>query len=328
MSLLLAKFFLRLMACLPLRANHAIGAALGWLCWVVPNRNRSNTLVNLELCFPAMATTERKTLARASLMETGKALTETGWLWYRDEAEIRRLIEFPEQETAFAGLPVRVDSALQPDRPAFTQGESTGGEKISSAADSDPQQTTLLITPHFGAWELCPAALAPLKDPVYLYRPPRTIALEPVIKRGRERFGAELVAVDAAGIKNLLRAVRKRRPVGILPDQEPDPGGGVFAEFFGVPANTMTLLPRLAGKSDAKVICLAIERKPKGRGYLVHNVKPEARIIDTDIEIATTALNRTVEHCVALKPDQYCWSYRRFRWQPDGTRRNYTEHLT
>ena len=162
---------------------------------------------------------------------------------------------------------------------------------------------------------------------VYLYRPPRTIALEPIIKQRRERFGGELVAVDAAGIKKLLRAVRKRRPVGILPDQEPDADGGVFADFFNVPANTMTLLPRLAGKSGARVVCLAVERKSKGRGYVVHIVKPEAGIVDADIEVATTALNRTVEHCVAINPNQYCWSYRRFRLLPDGSRRDYSGQL-
>ncbi len=314
MSLLLAKFFLRLMACLPLRANHAIGSALGWACWVIPNRNRSNTLVNLQLCFPAMAKAERNTLARSSLMETGKALTETGWLWYRDATQIRQLIEFPEQESAFAGLP-QVSSG--------TAGTCANPKQQDAAAT----ETTLLITPHFGAWELCPAALASLENPAYLYRPPRALALEPVIKKGRERFGAEMVAVDPAGIKKLLRAVKTKRPVGILPDQEPDPGGGVFADFFGVPANTMTLLPRLAGKSDARVVCLAIERKSKGRGYLIHKVKAEPGLLDNNLEVATAALNRTVEQCVAINPGQYCWSYRRFRWQPDGSRRNYSEHL-
>lgn len=303
MFLPLAKLFLRLTALLPLRANHGFGAFLGWLCWVVPNRNRSNTLVNLQLCFPDMADDKRQALARASLMETGKALTETGWLWHRDPEDILELIEFPEQESAFAGL---------------LQVAKAGSD------DSRPQTKALLITPHFGAWELCPAALAPLKDPAYLYRPPRAIALEAIIKKGRERFGAEMVAVDAAGLKNLLRAIRRGRPVGILPDQEPDLDSGVFANFFGVPANTMTLLPRLAGKSGARVVCLAIERKSQGRGFRVHNVEVENDILDADINKATTALNRTVEHCVTINPAQYCWSYRRFRLQADGSRRDYT----
>lgn len=306
MFLPLAKLFLRLMALLPLRANHWFGAFLGWFCWIVPNRNRSNTLVNLQLCFPDMPHKQRLAVARSSLMETGKALTETGWLWYRSPQQVLNLIEFPDQDAAFAGLPQKDSNPV--------------------SDNSEQVKTALLITPHFGAWELCPAALAPLKDPAYLYRPPRAIALEAMIKKGRERFGAEMVAVDAAGLKNLLRAVRRGRPVGILPDQEPDLDGGVFADFFGVPANTMTLLPRLAGKSGARVICLAIERKTRGRGYRVHQVDVEKNILDNDIYQATAALNRTVERCVGINPNQYCWSYRRFRLQPDGSRRDYTNY--
>lgn len=282
------------MAVLPLRANHAFGALLGWLFWLLPNRNRSNTLVNLALCYPQMPRGEVQKLARLSLLETGKALTEIGWLWYRPLDQVQRLIEFPDQSETFAAIPLR----------------------------SEP---TILATPHFGAWEFCPPALGPLQDPIFLYRSPRTTAIEPLIKKGRERYGAELVALDNTGLKYLLRSLRQGRPIGILPDQEPDPDAGVFADFLGIPANTMTLLPRLAAKSNAHLTFLVIERKPKGRGYRVHNVPPEPGIKSTDIHIATRALNRTVERCIEIDPRQYCWSYRRFRWLPDGGRRDYSE---
>lgn len=307
MRLIVATTLLRIMALLPLRANHAVGAIIGWLFWVIPNRNRDNTLVNLALCYPEASSAERKQLAQRSLRETGKALTETGWLWFRPTEQIAELIDFPEQDEAFANLPQR-ETTLPHD----------------SKTNSQP---TLMLTPHFGAWELCPAALAPLKDPVYLYRPPRSISLEPMIKKGRERFGAEMVAVDATGLKTLLRSLRQGRPIGILPDQEPDLDNGIFANFFGVPANTMTLLPRLAAKSRARLVCLAIERKPKGKGFLVHFVPSETGVHDEDLESATSALNKTVERCIAINPAQYCWSYRRFRWQPDGSRRDYKNRL-
>jgi len=305
MRLKLATLFLRILAFLPLRANHAVGAFIGWVFWLIPNRNRNNTLVNLALCFPDTPSTERNTLARKSLIETGKALTETGWLWFRPPEQIAALIDFPEQDKAFEHLPRRAD----------VEQEDNGSEK---------PQPALLLTPHFGAWELCPAALAPLKDPVYLYRQPRSISLEPLIIRGRERFGASLVAVDATGLKVLLRSLKQARPIGILPDQEPDLDNGVFAEFFGVPANTMTLLPRLATKSKARLVCLAIERKARGEGFHVHLVPTDDALTDSDLQHATLALNQTVERCIAINPAQYCWSYRRFRWQPDGTRRDYS----
>ena len=282
------------MALLPLPLNHALGSAIGWLLWIVPNRNRTNTLVNLKICYPQLSQNERQQIARRSLLEIGKNVTEVGWFWFNSEAAIRKKISFPQEDMAFRAIT-----------------NDSGQQSVSAA-----HPPTIFITPHFGAWELCPVLFSPF-DTAYLYRPPRMAALEELIKRGRARYGSELFTTTSAGMKQLLRALRKGRPIGILPDQEPDRPNGVFAPFFSTPANTMTLLSSVGSRTNANIVCLAIERLPRGRGYHVHHIEATEEIANADPVVSATAINRCVEACISLDPAQYCWSYRRFRLMPD-----------
>jgi KDO2-lipid IV(A) lauroyltransferase len=92
----------------------------------------------------------------------------------------------------------------------------------------------------------------------------------------------------------------------------------VYAPFFGEPALTMTLLPRLARRTGAAVLFVFVERLPRARGYRMHWLPAPEGIADADPVISATALNRGVEACVALCPEQYQWTYRRFKARPDG----------
>jgi KDO2-lipid IV(A) lauroyltransferase len=104
----------------------------------------------------------------------------------------------------------------------------------------------------------------------------------------------------------------------MLPDQDPGQGGGVFAPFFGISANSMVLLGRLARKTGAAVFFGYCERLPGTRGYRFHFLPAPAGIDDPDPQVAAAAMNRGVEACVRALPDQYQWSYRRFRNRPPG----------
>lgn len=291
MLLPITTLFLRFMGLLPLQLNHAVGAAIGWFCWAIPTRAKSNSLVNLSLCFPEKSEAERRKMARLALIESGKIMTETGWFWFRPRPALEAKIDVSAVESLFRQL--------------------------------DPSRALVIAAPHFGAWEICTLILSRFGKPLYLYRPPRSDALEPLIVKGRTRFGAELAPVNKAGLKKVFHALREGQPIGVLPDQEPDMDNGVFADFFGTPANTMTMLSKLINKADAQVIFLAVERKKKGQGYRVHSIEPAEAIADRDPLVAARALNETVERCIAINPVQYIWDYRRFRLLSDGTRRNY-----
>ncbi|WJW75630.1 lysophospholipid acyltransferase family protein [Thiohalobacter sp. IOR34] len=283
----LVKGLIWLTSRLPLRIDHALGAALGWCLAVLPTPLRRISAINLGLCLPEHSPEERRRLLRRSLMETGKAALETGPLWTWPAERLFPLIR--EVHGAEA-----VDAAL-----------AAGGGVI-------------VATPHLGSWEMAGLYCAERWGITSLYRPPRLRALEALTRAGREHLGARLVPTDAGGIRSLFATLRGGGVVGILPDQDPGASGGVFAPFFGVPANSMLLLSRLARKTGAAVVFTYCERLPRARGYRMHFLPAAAGIDDADPLTAASALNRSVEQCVRALPEQYQWSYRRFRSRPPG----------
>jgi KDO2-lipid IV(A) lauroyltransferase len=281
---LLVKALLRLMAWLPLDAQHAIGTLLGMLLAWFPNTLHRVSAVNLQLCYPELDTRTR--LLRASLIELGKSAAELGALW-----------------------------GWRPER-LFVRVARTEGEDAMRAALAGGRGV-IVLAPHLGAWELAGLYCARLGPMTSLYRPLRLAALDEFVKRARERSGARLVPATAAGIRALHQALARGEMIGILPDQEPGFGSGTFAPFFAQAALTMTLASRLAEKHHPAVFCVYAERLPRTRGYALHFV-PVVNDITQPGAAGAAALNAEVECAVRRLPAQYQWSYKRFRSQPEG----------
>jgi len=143
-------------------------------------------------------------------------------------------------------------------------------------------------------------------------------AIDGLIRKARERFGAKLVPTNAGGVRTLYQALAGNELVAILPDQDPRDKGGQFAPFFGIQANTMTLLSRLSQKSNAAVLCCYAERLPRGRGFAIHFLPADAELYAKDMDTSVTALNRMVEQSIRQIPEQYQWGYKRFRSRTEG----------
>jgi KDO2-lipid IV(A) lauroyltransferase len=283
--------WVRATAGLPLPLAHALGALLGWLLWWVPNTPRQIATVNLARCFPELDPVVRRRLLRRNLLETGKTLVELGPLWRGDRDWLRRLVRTVDGEAALA-------AALKAGRGA------------------------ILVTPHLGSWEAAGLYYSAGYPLTILYRPNR-LGLDALIRAGREHLGGRLVATDQPGVRALMQALRDNQVLGILPDQDPGRGNGQFAPFFGLPANTMTLVSRLAQRSGAPVLLTYTERLPRGRGYrLVLEALP-AVVTQGPLEASLTALNAAVEQAVRRLPAQYLWSYKRFKTRPGGQTRFY-----
>ncbi len=116
----------------------------------------------------------------------------------------------------------------------------------------------------------------------------------------------------------MLQTLRAGNAVGILPDQDPGDEGGQFAPFFGHPANTMVLLSKLAIRSGAPVFLLYAERLSRGRGYQLHFERLPDAVGHEPLADSLAALNRTLEQAIRHHPEQYLWSYKRFKRQPPG----------
>lgn len=143
--------------------------------------------------------------------------------------------------------------------------------------------------------------------------------MDRLLKEVRSRSGVKLAPTNRKGVAQLLTALRQGEMVGVLPDQVPADSSGGFAPFFGEPAFTMTLISKLVQRTEAEVFCGFAQRLPAGRGFRAVFRPADPAIASDDLTVSLTALNRTVQECVALAPSQYQWEYKRFRRRPDNS---------
>lgn len=272
---------MRLLALLPLRVLHGMGAGLGWLMWRTGRKAARQARVNVGLARPALSDVQRECLVRQAMLEFGRSMLEMAWIWGRGA------------------------------RKALACVREVRGLELFEAALADGRGL-IVAAPHLGCWELLNYWLCAHVRMAILYRPPHVKAVESLLRRVRGDLAPEQVRAEGAGVRTLYKRLAAGATVGILPDQKPRAGEGRIAPFFGRDALTMVLLPRLAARTDATVLFAFAERLPRGRGYRVHFLPAPEGVADADLDIACRALNHGVEQCVERAFAQYQWHYRRF----------------
>ena len=280
----LASAAVRLAARLPIGVLQRVGWALGHLFVVWPNKQRRNALINIRLCQPSLSPKEQLGLRDRTLREFGATYLEIAYLWRRPVDEVLAQVK-----------------------------EVRGGALLDRSAGKG----VIVLSPHLGAWELAGLYLAAQGPTTIFYKPQRL--LDALIREARGRSGAILAPTSPRGVRLLVQGLERGEYAGILPDQEPKgESGAVFAPFFGVPAYTMLLVSRLARRTGARVIFMFAQRLGPGQGFRMHCIPAPVGVDSEDDLIAATALNRGVEQCVAICPEQYVWPYKRFRKRPEG----------
>ena len=188
-------------------------------------------------------------------------------------------------------------------------------EGLDELAAAEAAGPVLLVAPHHGNWELLVQWMARRRAFSLLYTAAESPALDRFLRLARERHGVRAVPADAHGMKPLLRALQQGGTVGITPDQVPDAGGALWSPFFGVPALTMTLIHRLAERSDARLVIGAAVRRDDGRFTLRFEALP---MTSGPVQAQIDAMNLAVEAFVRREPAQYQWTYKRFKGQRPG----------
>lgn len=260
---------------MPLAGLHFFGTGLGWLVYgLSPTyaRHCRENLLASGLCRDESV--YRDTL-HAVIAETGKSVTELCKVWFGSDAEIAQLVTCDDW--------------------AVVEAARSAGKGI------------IFLTPHLGCFEISALYTAQRLPLTVLYRPPKRAALEDIMRAGRARGQVSLAPANIKGVRLLYKALRRGDAIGILPDQAPGVGEGEWADFFGRPAYTMTLVTRLQESSGAVVIMAFAERLPQGRGYRLH-----FKAVAAD-PLGTVALNRAVEDVVRSCPQQYLWGYNRYK---------------
>ena len=267
-------FMFRLLSQLPLPALHMLGTMLGLLASLFSERDRRYIRENL-----AIAGLQGRVPPRAVMMEAGRALMELPWLWTRPQRQIIKKVV------------------------------AVSGQDVVDAARAQ-RKGVLFLTPHLGCFEITAQYLATQRPITVLYSRPKQDWLVPIVEQGRGA-NLKLATADIACVRALMRALRAGEDIGMLPDQVPGTGEGVWVPFFGKPAYTMTLAARLA-EGGAPVLLIYAERLPRGAGYRI-NIRPFPGALDGTREEKTAAINRAIEKLIHECPRQYAWNYNRYK---------------
>ncbi len=278
-------WLMRWLAHSQLSTLHALGAVLGWLAYLLSSTYRGRLQHN------AAQAALGADLRRQAVAEAGRMVAELPWLWLRPA-----------------------------DKPLGQSVRWQGDDLIARALDQG--LGLLLLTPHLGCFEVCAQAIAERfgqrSTLTAMYRPARQAWLRSLEETARARPGLATAPASVAGIRQMLRALRRGEAVGLLPDQVPPEGMGVWAPFFGQPAYTMTLAQRLVQQTGAALLLIWAERLPRGAGYVLRvsqaTTNATATSVDSEAQQAqATALNQDMESLICQKPSQYLWGYHRYK---------------
>jgi KDO2-lipid IV(A) lauroyltransferase len=282
---------LRLLSLLGLSTQRRLGRFLGRVFAAFDTESRRVTRINVDLCFPELEPAAREALVGDSLAHSAMLATELGTVYHCPPERWRDFTVDIEGEPLF-------ETAL------------AGGSGV------------LLLVPHLGNWEFLSLMLGQL-GVTALYDPPKQRALERFVVEARNRAGAHMLPIDAAGLRGFYQALAEGGLGALLPDQVPRRQAGVYADFFGRPALTMTFWHRVARRTGARVLMGAAIRRPGG--FLVRIADPGPGVVDPDPTLAAAAMNAAIEAWVREDPAQYQWEYRRFRRPPPGTPNPYDQ---
>jgi KDO2-lipid IV(A) lauroyltransferase len=232
---------------LPLALLHALGAILGWIVYLASATYRRRFKANVAqagIAWPA---------ARPAIAAAGRMAAELPWLWI-----------------------------AQKGRPLGDKLQWDGGERIAQALAE--KRGLVMLTPHMGCFEICAQAIAerfttPEAPITVLYRPARQASLRDVMAGSRERPGLATAPASLAGVRQMIRALRRGEVIGLLPDQVPPDG----------------------------------ERLPGGQGFVVHVLPAPTIPADASNEAAAALVNAAMEGLIRRAPGQYLWGYHRYK---------------
>lgn len=252
-----------------------MGWVCGWLVYLLSPAYRVRLNANAALAGVGAVP------VRASIAAAGQMVLELPRLW--------------------AGAPVSV--------------QWDGAELVESALQAE--RGVVFLTPHLGSFEVTAQAYAARFGAsgarmTVLYRPARQPWVRRIVEASRSRPGLATAPATLAGVKQLLKALRAGECVGLLPDQVPPQGQGVWVPFFGQPAYTMTLAARLAQQTGARIVLAWGERLASGAGYRVC-VRPFEAQLSEDLAAATGQINEAMERVIRELPGQYLWGYARYK---------------
>jgi KDO2-lipid IV(A) lauroyltransferase len=278
-----ARAVLALVARLPLWVFRVLGWLLGQALYLLALRRRHIALTNLALCFPDWSAERRRQIVQQHFVVLGQTLWDRIWLWHAPVALLERRL--------------------------CVQGD------IQRLNQPGPR---VVFVPHFEGLDVGGLWMSHLtqRDWYFLYVPQQFQALERWFYDGRTRFGLHPVP-RRLGIKPVFKALRDGGVLHFSPDMDLGRKDAVFVPFFAHSQTaTVTSLGRLASMTSAPVCGLVTQLT--SQGYTITLTEDWASYPTGDDEADAREMNRRLESWIVQHPEQYHWTHRRFKSQPEG----------
>ena len=272
---------------LPFRIIVAIGNGLGTLAYPFAAERRRVGDINLKLCFPDMDEPARKKLLSAHFRMFMRGLIERSILWWSSAERINGLI--------------RVE----------------GVEHFEAIKD----KPSILLTPHFVGMDAGGQWITQRTDTVCMYANQKNPYMTELLLQKRARFRNQHLYSRQEGLRPILKGMRKGMPFVYPPDQDQGIKDGAFISFFGIPAATMTSLPRIAQMTGAKVVPSITRVLPGGKGYVLTFYPAWENYPSGDDIADARKMNAFIEDRIREMPEQYFWLHKRFKTRPEGEER-------
>lgn len=280
---LLGLLVLWLVHFLPMRWIGVLGSGLGWLIYQF-GRGRV-TRTNLALCFPEMSEADRHALGLKHFRMLGRNALELSIMVWGSEEQLMKLVRVENME-----------------------------HLREAARDGQP---VIVFAPHFIGLNMGGIRIAhEYPGTASIYSRQKNPILDWVFLRARTRFGNPHLVSRQEGLRSVIRAIKTGKPFYFLPDMDFGIRDAIFSPFFGVPAATITALPRLAKLGRAKVV--PVITRQEGEGYVARFYPAWQDYPTDDLEADVRRMNAFIEERIREMPEQYFWAHKRFKTRPPG----------
>jgi KDO2-lipid IV(A) lauroyltransferase len=266
-----------------------LGEGMGWVAGVVLGIRRRTVRAHLRQAFPQESEAWRRRVARASFRHLGREALATFLLGRLSREEILERIEIPGFE-------------------ALQEAIEVGGGAV-------------LLTPHFGNWEVAGAGLAARGIPLdVVAQRQRNPLFDADLNETRRRLGMSVILRGEAP-KEVLRSLRRGRAVAIVWDQNVR-RGGIFVEFLGKTASTARG-PAIFPLRTGCPVFQGVNRRTEGypsryRLEVVPVAHTPTGNMEDDVRSLTETYTRYLEKEIIRTPEQYFWQHRRWKTRPPG----------
>ncbi len=287
---------------LPLALGLALSRATGYLAYLVSSASKQHALESLRRVY-GRELSERQIRRRALEVFQHSIATAVEWVIVRRWSDAKLYGEYREVAEGLRQLAREI--------------RATGGGIVG-------------LTAHLGNWEVlsllyhrfAPGVLVPVAKPAYFEK------YQQFLHRLRTEDGMDVIYTEASH-RRMVRAIRRGQMLGMLPDQNLRTNSGVFVDFFGRPAHTVTFPVALARKLDVRMVSAFLVREGGSLRRKTHRFQlvrselfdvPRTGDEKTDLLEGTQEWTSRLEEVIRRYPEQWCWTYPRWRSTPEHPR--------